>query len=347
MAEDLQAIPEVTDTRREQLAAALDAVPQEEVVQPVAATPEPAATERQRREDGKFVTAEPKTEVGNPITEQIQEVTAEEPLWKRPPQSWKKDFHEVWATAAADPKLSPLVEYAFRREEEMRAGIEPLIPKAKFADQVNEAMAPFQENIRASGVEPVQALQSLMVADHQLRILPVEQKAAYGLSLLTQYGIPLDAIYAALANPPPQIPAGYVPQQQVQNLVSQQLSAWESQQEDQVLRSEIEQFKAGKPDFDTLKPAMQALLANGLVPDLATAYQKAKRLDDTSFTAMQAAHQANAETAKRAAADQAAKNARAAAVSVRSSTPGATAPTKAQDRRSLLAEQFGEAENRF
>ncbi len=346
MADDLQSIPEpVADTRREQLAAALDAAPQGETAQPVAAPePEPEPTEdRPRGEDGKFVAKEPTTAEPEPTPEPA----AEPPVWARPPASWKKDFHEVWATAANDPKLSPLVEYAYRREEEMRAGIEPLIPKAKFADQVNEAMAPFQENIKASGVEPVQALQSLMVADHQLRSLPVEQKAAYGLSLLTQYGVPLEAIYAALASPPPQVPAGYMPVQNVQNLVKQEMTAWQAQQEDQLLQQEIEQFKADKPDFEDLKPAMQALLANGLVPDLATAYQKAKRLDDTSFTAMQTAHNAEAEAKKRAAADQAAKSARAAAVSARSSSPGAQAPTKAQDRRSLLASQIDELGGSF
>jgi hypothetical protein len=38
--------------------------------------------------------------------------------------------------------------------------------------------------------------------------------------------------------------------------------------------------------------------------------------------------------------NRAAKAARAAAVSVRSSTPGTNTASKAQDRRSLLAEQF-------
>jgi hypothetical protein len=57
----------------------------------------------------------------------------EKPVWERPPSSWKRDYHEIWETA--DPKLK---QYAYQREEEMRAGIEPLIPKAKFADEVKQ-----------------------------------------------------------------------------------------------------------------------------------------------------------------------------------------------------------------
>lgn len=350
--EDLQAISTpAEDTRREQLSALLDAAPEGPVSEtPVAeasapeATPEPEGPARD--ENGKFVAAEAPAPA-QAAEETPPAVVAEEPVWKRPPASWGKMDHEKWIAAAGNPETAPFVQKAWEREEEMRRGVEPLIPKAKFADQVNEAMAPFQENIRASGVEPVQALQSLMVADHQLRSLPMEQKAAYGLSLLTQYGVPLDAIYAALANPPPQIPPGYVPQQQIQGIVQNQLTSWQEQQEAQVLQAEIEEFKKDKPDFEALKPYMQSLLEKNLVPDLATAYEKAKRLDDTSYAGLQAAHQANAETERRAAADKAAKAAKAAAVSARSSSPGATPPTKAQDRRSLISAQLDESENRF
>lgn len=335
--------PDEKPTLAESLGAALDAAEQAQTADAPAADDAAPAVERPRGPDGKFLPIEAAAE---PVPA-AEVAPAEEPLWKRPPNSWKKDFHEVWATAASDPKMAPLVEYAFRREEEMRAGIEPLIPKAKFADEVNQAMAPFEENIRASGVAPVQALQSLMVADHQLRSLPVEQKAAYGLSLLTQYGVPLEAIYAALANPPPQIPPGYVPAQNVQHMVRSEISAWEQSQQDAHLQAEIDTFKADKPDFEDLRPAMQALLNGGLVPDLASAYEKAKRLDDTAFAQMQTASQAKAIADKREAADKAAKQARAAAVSVPSSSPRAAPATNAKDRRSLISDLLDGASERL
>lgn len=341
--ETVVAPPEDKPDRREALAAALDAAE-------AAPTPEavvegaPVVDERRRDEKGQFLPAEPVVE--GAVAETPPE-PVEEPVWKRPPASWRKDRHELWATAASDPKLAPLVEYAFQREEEMKRGIEDIIPKAKFADQVNLAMEPFRENIKASGVEPVQALQSLMVADHQLRSLPVEQKAAYGLGLLAQYGVPIEAIYNALANPQPQIPPGYVPVQNVQNIVRNEISGWEQSQQDARLAAEIEVFRADKPDFDDLKPAMSALLEKGIAPDLASAYEKAKRLDDGAFAKMQEGLQAQAIADRAAAADKAAKAARAAAVSVRSSTPGARPATNAKDRRSVIAEQLDSLNERF
>ena len=77
------------------------------------------------------------------------------------------------------------------------------------------------------------------------------------------------------------------------------------------------------------------------------AYQKAIRLDNDLFTKHQPASQGQADAAKREASNRAAKAARAAAVSVKSSTPGAATSTKAQDRRSLLMEQFDNLNERF
>ena len=75
------------------------------------------------------------------------EPQAEPPVWERPPASWKKDYHEVWQTA--DPKLK---EYAWQREEEMKRGVEPLLSKAQFADQIQQAIEPYQNNLRTLGI---------------------------------------------------------------------------------------------------------------------------------------------------------------------------------------------------
>jgi hypothetical protein len=85
---------------------------------------------------------------------------------------------------------------------------------------------------------------------------------------------------------------------------------------------------------------MIQLLQSGVATDLQDAYDKAVRLDPGLFETVHAGKQAQAEQTKRAGADRVAKAARAAAVSVRGSTPGAATQSKAQDRRALLAEQF-------
>ena len=73
---------------------------------------------------------------------------------------------------------------------------------------------------------------------------------------------------------------------------------------------------------------------------LEDAYNKALRLNPELFERVQQAQQAEANAKKSAELNRAAKAARAAAVSVRSSTPGTNTAPKAQDRRTLLAEQF-------
>jgi hypothetical protein len=95
---------------------------------------------RARDESGRLrqtrqVEAEPEAEPEEP------------PVWKRPPASWKKDFHEVWQKA--DPKMQ---EYAWQREEQMRAGVEPLLSKAQFADAMQEAIQPYMNTIQGLGI---------------------------------------------------------------------------------------------------------------------------------------------------------------------------------------------------
>jgi hypothetical protein len=92
---------------------------------------------------------------------------------------------------------------------------------------------------------------------------------------------------------------------------------------------------------------MIQLLNSGMAQNLEDAYNKALRLDEALSSKLQQSQQAQAEAAKRESANKAAKAARAAAVSVRSSTPGVNTATKAQDRRSLLAEQIDSLNERF
>ena len=330
--------------RRDQLAAALDAA--EEAPTTDAGAAEAPALDVEaapKGEDGKFLAAQP---VDAPVSAE----PAEEPLWSRPPASWKKDKHELWLTAAKNPELAPLVEYTYQREEEMRRGIEPLLPKAKFADAVEQAMEPYKANQQAAGVNSLQAISALMQADHILRTAAPEQKKAYAINLLAQYGVqitPEDAY--TFSRPLPYDPRLAALENQL-NSTRNEVLTWKQQQEEaesQSLLSEIERFSQGKNHFEEVRPAMIQLLQSGVAQDLSDAYEKAMRLDDNLFKQTQAAQLAQAEAAKREAADKAAKAAKAAAVSVRSSTPRATTLTKAQDRRSVLEEQFNSLAERF
>ena len=267
------------------------------------------------------------------------EPPAEPPVWERPPASWKKYYHEAWTTA--DPKLK---EYAWKREEEMRAGVQPLLTKAQYADQMQQAIEPYMNNIRGLGIEAPQAVKALMEADNVLRHGSPQQKQAYFAQLAQQYGINMSDVQVQ-----PTDPNFYAIQNELAQVRGEVLN-WKQQQENaqnEALLSEINQFQSKAEYFEEARPTMIQLLNSGVAKDLDDAYQKAIRLDNDLFTKHQQASQGQADAAKREASNRAAKAARAAAVSVKSSTPGAATSTKAQDRRSLLMEQFDNLNERF
>ena len=323
---DLNAIAPVEDTRREKLL---------EQFEQVESAPQVEAVEAPRDEQGKFVAKEPEQTMVQQAQEPVQE-----PVWKRPPASWKKDYHEVWQTA--DDRMK---EYAWQREEQMKAGVQPLMEKARMADQFQEVLNPYMETIRGLGIEPTQAVKALMEADHALRYSDPQQKQQLFMRLAQQYGVNLGG---ELQQQPfdPNISA----LQQELNKVRGEVMSWKEQQEqlqNQSLMSEINSFALQAEHFEEARPTMIALLNSGVASTLEEAYEKAIRLDDNLYQQVQQSQQAKIETQQKVAANQAAKKARAAAVSVRSAAPGATTATKAQDRRSMLAEQFDSMADRL
>ena len=299
------------------------------------ATEAPAKTYT-RDEVGKFAPAQ-----GAPKAAQEP---AEEPLWRRPPKSWKPDYHEVWKTA--DPRLQ---EYAYQREVEMDNGVRPLVEKARFADEISKTIEPYMNTIRGLGTTAPAAIKGLLEADNILRTSQPETKLAYLVNLAQHYGVDLRQLSGA---PQAQqaVDPNYHHLANELNRVRGEVMTWKEQQEaaqNQVLVDEIARFSQGKEHFETVRPTMVALLQSGQAETLDEAYRKAIRLDDNLYQAEISATQGAAQAAKREAADKAAKSARAAAVSVRGSTPGTPTPTKAQDRRSMLAEQFDSLSDRL
>jgi hypothetical protein len=300
---------EAPDNRRELLSQQFDEVA------------EPAKFERD--DAGKFASNNDKT-VEEPV---------EEPVWKRAPASWKKDYHDVWQTA--DPKMQ---EYAWQREEQMRKGVEPLISKAQFADQINEVVNPYLQTIQGMGLDTPKAIKALLEADQMLRTSNGQEKLQLFGRLAQQYGVNLNEV-----NFPQGVdPTIYALQNELNN-VRGEVNGWKQQQEqaqNQQLLSEIEKFSSKAEHFEEARPTMIQLLQSGVAQTLEDAYEKAVRLDPELFDSVQVSRQAELDNAKRVAADRAAKSARANAVSVKSSTPGMATKNNAQDRRSLLAEQF-------
>ena len=306
--------------------------------------PEEAKTDRKELLAQQFDEVAGEAPVAAVSEPQVEaEPDADEPVWKRPPTSWKRDYHEVWQTA--DDKLK---EYAWQREEEMRKGVEPLLSKAQFADRMQKVIEPYEQTIRGLGIEPDAAVEALMRADYTLRNAPADQKRAYLGQLAAQYGINLGEV-DPYSQGGPIDPAVYQLQNELNNIRGE-VVGWKQQQEqaqNQALVAEIDAFAKTADHFEEVRPTMISLLQSGVVSTLDEAYEKAIRLDDTVYAEIQKGRQAQDDAARREAANKAAKAAKAAAVSVRSSTPGGQPTTKAQDRRSMLFEQFDNMNERF
>jgi hypothetical protein len=86
----------------------------------------------------------------------------------------------------------------------------------------------------------------------------------------------------------------------------------------------IEQFADGKEYFEDVRGTMADLLDRGLAKDLDDAYTKALRLNDDVFGKWQASQHANTDRQRLEQANQAAKAAKASAVSVKGSPTGVT-----------------------
>ena len=319
---------DVTD-RRAILEQSLEAAERGEPIEPVA-------------RDGKGRFATPKAE--EPADE--PQAKEEPPVWKRPPASWKKDFHEVWQKA--DPKMQ---EYAWQREEQMRAGVEPLLSKAQFADAMQEAISPYMQTIQGLGLSPDKAVAALMDADHKLRNSDPQTKLVYFQQLAQSYGINLGALQGQQGQMPQQTvdPTVYALQNEL-NKVRGEVMGWKQQQEmmeNQTLLNEINQFSLKADHFEDVRPAMIQLLQSGMAQTLDEAYDKAIRLDPNLFEQVTKAQQAEAAAKQAKEQNRAAKAARAAAVSVRSATPGVNTAPKAANRRAILEEAFSETESRL
>ena len=291
-----------------------------------------------RDEQGRF--APRAAERAEPVQE------AEPPVWRRPPASWKKEYHDIWQKA--DPKMQ---EYAWQREEQMRAGVEPLLSKAQFADAMQEAIEPYLPTIQGMGLTPEKAVSALMQADYTLRTAPPQQKMQLFAQLAQSYGINLGAMGANPQAAPQNSVDPLVWQLQNElNNVRGEVMGWKQQQEmqqNQQLLTEINQFSLKADHFEEARPTMIQLLQSGMAETLEDAYEKAIRLNPDLFDQVSKAQQAEQAAKQAKEYNRAAKAARAAAVSVRSATPGANTAPKAANRRALLEEAFAESETRL
>jgi len=346
---------EELETRRDALEAALDQLEtaeepaeepvEESVEEPIQeakeATEEPAEN---RDEKGRFKAKdEPK--------EEIEEVEAPVEEVKRP-TTWKKEYVEVWEKMQEGKPLdkeefAKFAEYANQREAEYKRGVSAYKAEADNARQLTEAIGPFIPELQAQNIHPVAWINNLGRAHMVLSKAPYQEKVQMFHRLAQDYGIQLNQ--DGITMPEQQYVDPYQ-QQLMQQLQAtqqqvQQLSAIREQEDNARLQQEINRVSSNKerfPHFDMVREDMAQLLERGLAQDLESAYAKAVRMNDEAYK-LETDRLLKSTSNQASKAQQVAK-AKATAVSPRSATPsGQVSKGDAKDRRSLLAEQLGQA----
>lgn len=173
-----------------------------------------------------------------------------------------------------------------RREEAFHKGIEQYREGNNRAKEYDDAVKPFMATIQSLGVQPVQAVQHLLAADHNLRYSQPHQKVGFVLKIMQDYGInPHDVATAVnAAGEQRQIdPEVKQLQDQVYQMQNAQVQAQQYAQAQQQAKidAEIAEF-AADPDhehFDLLKSEMAALLTAGIAKDLNDAYDQAMKVN--------------------------------------------------------------------
>ena len=349
------------ETRRDMLEAALEQAEEGTLETPIEkeieVNDDPIKTEQdeqessERDEKGRFKS---KNDTDSDTDRNVQEELVadsnqlEEEV-KRP-TTWKKEYRDVWDKMQEGKPLdkeefAKFAEYANQREAEYKRGVSAYKAEADNARQLTEAIGPFVPELQAQNIHPVAWINNLGRAHMVLSKAPYAEKVQMFHRLAQDYGIQLNQDGISMPEQHDPYQQQLMQQLQATQQQVQQLSAIREQEENARLNQEINRVSSDKerfPHFDMVREDMAQLLERGLAQNLETAYAKAVRMNDEAYKLE--TDRLLKSTSMQASKAQQVARAKATAISPRSSTPsGQVSKGDAKDRRSLIAEQLGQA----
>lgn len=364
--------PTVIPDRREAIEAAFAAV--ETAEKPAVSEPKNTATEDVK--GGHVATTEGGPDVRTPKT---SDATADAPRSKslqsktesetpetpeqtedrqvnadRPPQAWKPAQKAKWA--ALDPDIRQEV---LRREHETTRVLNDSAQARQLAQAFNNEVQPYMARLNSMNAHPLVAVRELLKADHLLTTAPPTQRAQYMAKLITDYGVDIQALDAALSGRVQQDPAEQLnakvdqllqqrlaPFQQFLSAQQQQQRAQQQQQQAEIAQAvESMASDAKYPYFDQVRETMADIIELGITRNrtvsIETAYNQAVAMDP--IVSQEAATRAATEAQATAAAKLNGRAQRAlnASVSVGGAPSGVVGGTpSANNRRATIAAAF-------
>ena len=341
--------------RREALEAALDAAEEGTLETPIEKeidTSENDIADESAKVEDRNEDNEESTKDAEELEFASKDEAQEEEVKISRPSTWKKEYVNIWDKMEKGEQIDKedfvkFAEYANQRESEYKKGVSTYKAEADRAKSYENAIAPYAQDLQRRGIQPTQYIENLVRAEQILSNAGYDQKVQVFQKLASDYGIQLNGNGQVTQLDP------YTQQLMNQlNMVNQEVSSIKgrfAQEENQRLMGEIERVRSNVekfPHFDVVREEMAQLLELGKAQDLETAYKKAVRMNDDVWELEQ---ERLLNTAKQQAskAQQVAK-AKAAAVSPKSTTPSGKVsnPEDKKDRRSLIADQLGEAMSR-
>ena len=275
---------------------------------------------------------------------------AEAPVVPRP-STWKKEYWPLYDKLYTGQPLTAdeakrIAEYTNERENQFKSGVSTYKAEADKAKELQDALAPFMPELQRYNIAPGQWIANLGRAHQTLALGSPTEKVQMFQRLAKEYGVPLESIGAEQAS---QVdPNINWLQQELQGVKSslQQFQTLQQQQEQQALQAEIARVQNEKdasgrlvrPHWDQVRDQMSGLLQSGMAQDLADAYTKAVRLNDSLWDQQR---QLATPSAQQAAA--AVQKAKAAAVSPKSASPSVTGDAQPKGLRANLEARFDAA----
>ena len=341
--------------RREALEAALNAAEEGTLEAPIEKeidTSEDDITDESAKVENRNESNEESTKDAEELEFASKDEAQEEEVKISRPSTWKKEYVNIWDKMEKGEQIDKedfvkFAEYANQRESEYKKGVSTYKAEADRAKSYENAIAPYAQDLQRRGIQPTQYIENLVRAEQILTNAPYQQKVQVFQKLAADYGIQLNGNGQVTQLDP------YTQQLMNQlNMVNQEVSSIKgrfAQEENQRLMGEIERVRSNVekfPHFDVVREEMAQLLELGKAQDLETAYKKAVRMNDDVWEIEQDRLLKDAKQSS-IKAQQVAK-AKAAAVSPKSTTPSGKVsnPEDKKDRRSLIADQLGEAMSR-
>jgi hypothetical protein len=201
MADDIRSAMEETESEAPEQEAASEPPAREEPKDEQQPAKEESATPVKEGRDasGRFAPkTAPQTAAPAAGTPPSTAAPAPAPAGLRAPASWKPEAREVWG------KLDPLAQAeVHRREHEISETLRTTAEVRHFANEMNQALAPFAQNIQSSGSTPAQAVQSLLQTESTLRHGTTRAKAELMARLINSYGIDIETLDTVLSGQQP------------------------------------------------------------------------------------------------------------------------------------------------